>query len=113
MLKTFNPNAVILCGDYKIPHVSCSSDELCLNTFVHLSPYSAVINVSFSFKKFFQINYYFNSSGNNLDLVFSNFIKVSVGKAPTPLFTTDAYHPPLLISFCHNAEPFAQVSHTF
>ena len=70
LLTTLKPNAVILCSDYNIPHVSWSSDDFGLTASGCLSPLSTEIVNSFSFTNFFQLIYCFNSSGNTLDLVF-------------------------------------------
>lgn len=88
----------VLCGDYNLPLISWSNDA---NGLCYTSPtFSQYLCVpeSFSLHGFFQLNYFPNSHGSLLDLIFANSKSISVSLALDSAVPPDSYHPPLTIS---------------
>lgn len=99
ILSTIDNNTrLILLGDYNLPNIIISSNNLGLTFNGTLSyQFEALINY-FSYFGFYQHNSIFNNAGSLLDLVFSNDINTYVTKLNTTgLVPPDEYHPILKI----------------
>jgi len=89
--------SVILCEDYNLPNVTWSYDELGLIASIATNDHNMIttsIIESFSYFNFFQHNFFPNSHGSNLDLIFSNSNKITSSTATESLVIPDPYHLP-------------------
>lgn len=107
------PQSVILCGDYSLPHVTWSSDELGLIASSASNIISTTIIDSFSYLILFQGNFIPNSHGSILDLIFSNSSSATVSLANGSLVSPDLYHPNLHIIFPFLSDSIADNTHTY
>ncbi|KAL4088953.1 hypothetical protein QTP88_024031 [Uroleucon formosanum] len=113
IISSYKSVSVILCGDYNLPNVTWSSDELGLiATNDHNMVTTSIID-SFSFLNFFQHNFLPNSHGSILDLIFSNSNKVTSSTATESLVIPDPYYPPLHIIFPFQSDNVADNTHTY
>ncbi|KAF0751787.1 Reverse transcriptase domain-containing protein [Aphis craccivora] len=90
---------IIICGDYNMPDIVWSHDNIGLKILGCSTRASALIGDSFSFLNFFQVNSLTNAHDSLLDLVFSNSSELSVYKSSQSLVISDPYHPPLDINY--------------
>lgn len=113
VISCYKPQSIILCGDYNLPNVTWSSDELGLTASSESNIISTTIIDSFSYLNFFQCNSFPNNHGSILDLIFSNSNGVSVSLAPDSLVIPDLYHPPLHIIFPFLSDNKTVNTHTY
>jgi hypothetical protein len=99
IVSKYTPIPFVLCGDFNIPGVDWSCDNLGLIASGTLSPSATIISDSLSLLNFFQCNNVQNHLGGLLDLIFSCKNDVSVEKAPSSLVGIDLYHPPLAVTY--------------
>ncbi|KAL5238537.1 hypothetical protein ACI65C_005947 [Semiaphis heraclei] len=100
VISIHSPHSFIRIGDYNLPNIVWSSDNLGLVVTRVSSPSLSLIVDSFSLHNhLFQCNHIRNSSGGLLDLVFSSSNEVTASSATSPLVPADLYHPPLAICF--------------
>jgi len=113
IISSYKSVSVILCGDYNLPNVTWSSDELVLiATNDHNMVTTSIID-SFSYLNFFEHNFLPNSHGSILNLIFSNSNKVTSSTATESLVIPDPYHPPLHIIKDANYSSISQVFNSF
>lgn len=113
IISSYKSVSVILCGDYNLPNVTWSSDELGLIAINDHNMVTTFIIDFFSYLNFFQHNFLPNSHGSILDLIFSNSNKVTSSTATGSLVTPDPYHPPLHIIFPCQFYNVADNTHTY
>lgn len=80
VISSNNDSIFIICGDFNLPAISWSNDELGLS---YTSPSSHCIPESFAFFIFFQLNHISNHIGKLLDLFFSNNNTIFIDKSST------------------------------
>jgi len=113
IISSYKPNSLVICGDYNLPNINWSSDELGLIGTNDSSIISTTIIDSFSYLNFFQHNFFRNIHGSILDLVFSNCNRVTVSLATEFLVIPDPYHPPLHIVFPSQSDKSVVNTHTY
>jgi|UniRef100_A0A2S2QA96 hypothetical protein len=113
MISSYKPNSLVICGDYNLPNINWSSDELKLIGTNDPSIISTTIIDSFSYFNFFQHNFFRNNHGSILDLVFSNCNRVTVNLATEYLVIPDPYHPPLHVVLPSQSDKLVVNTHTY
>lgn len=104
IISTHSDCVFLFCGDFNLPNVRWSNDNYGLSytsvsgTRIHCVP------EIFAFLNFFQLNSVPNSSGNILDLVFSNNPNTCISKSDTAVAPCDPYHPALDLIFTFDHE---------
>lgn len=114
IISTHSDCVFLFCGDFNLPNASWSNDNYGLSytsvsgTRIHCVP------EIFAFHNFFQLNSVSNSSGNILDLVFSNNPNTCISKSDTVVVPSDSYHPAVDLIFTFNHElPSIDNTHNF
>jgi hypothetical protein len=107
VISLHSPHSFILVGDYNLPNIDWSFDNLGLVATGVSSPSLSLIVDSISLHNFFQCNYVQNSFCGVLDLVFSSSNNVSTYNATSPLVPADLYHP--LLAICY---PISKITKT-
>jgi len=98
LIFDINPNHFILCGDYNIPKISWSFDDIGLKSSSTTSAPATIISDLFAFLNLFQCNTISNTYGELLDIIFSTHNNLTVSRATISLIKPDLYHPPLMFS---------------
>ncbi|XP_062713513.1 uncharacterized protein LOC134290394 [Aedes albopictus] len=111
-------DVILILGDYNLPRLKwCFDDDINGYLTMNASSEPELILVdSMSTCGLVQLNPFVNSSGNLLDLVFSNSPNdFEVLQPPHPILPSDDFHPPLVLQLDTRSSVFAQVvsdSHT-
>ncbi|XP_022178703.1 uncharacterized protein LOC111039470 [Myzus persicae] len=113
IISSYKPNSLVICGDYNLPNINWSSDELGLIGTNDPNIISTTIIDSFSYLNFFQHNFFRNNHGSILDLVFSNCNRITVNLATEYLVIPDPYHPPLHVVFPSQSDKSVVNTHTY
>ncbi|XP_062706730.1 uncharacterized protein LOC134287803 isoform X2 [Aedes albopictus] len=105
-------DVILILGDYNLPRLKwCFDDDI--NGYLSLNASSEpelILVDSLSSCGLVQLNPFVNSSGNVLDLVFSNSPNdFEVLQSPHPILTSDDYHPPLVLQLDTRSSVLAQV----
>ena len=99
-VNTYGFDNIIILGDFNVPGYDwIKTSKYSLPTGFHSNPEIRTSSIYYSnFCKIyglFQYNFIKNISGNILDLVFSNFIDITVSTSVDALFDCDSHHKPL------------------
>ncbi|XP_060876918.1 uncharacterized protein LOC132949850 [Metopolophium dirhodum] len=113
IISSYKPNSLVICGDYNLPNINWSSDELGLIGTNDPSIISTTIIDSFSYLNFFQHNFFRNNHSSILDLVFSNCNRITVNLATEYLVIPDPYHPPLHVVLPSQSDKSVVNTHTY
>jgi len=104
----------LFCGDFNLPDVSWSNDNYRLSYTSVSGPKIHCVPEIFALHNFFQLNSVPNSSGNILDLVFSNNPNMCISKSDTLVVPCDSYHSALDLIFTFDLKlPLIDNSHNF
>ncbi|XP_050534985.1 uncharacterized protein LOC126902005 [Daktulosphaira vitifoliae] len=105
LCSLFVDTQIILSGDYNLPNVKFSNDDLGMVYLGNYSQNSDIIFEQFSHLNFYQVNEVGNDSGKILDLIFVSNNSTRVKKSEDNLVPVDSFHPALYISSDINIRP--------
>lgn len=114
LIQSSTNSHFILCGDYNLPEISWSNDNLGLIYSFSTTPRVFSVPEVFASLNFFQNNCMPNDNGSFLDLIFSESSFVRVTRALDPLVPNSHHHLALEISLpILLEEKFLDTSHHF
>lgn len=103
----------ILCGDYNIPYLIWSCNELGFSAIGDLILNSKHIVDSFSYLNFFKIHNILNTHDSIFNLIFSISGIPTAKEAATPIVIPDYYHPPLYNEYPYQTESIIDITHSY